>query len=338
MKLPSATPLRLFAAWLVVATHSWKLSSAGAVDPCLRLTGEFEASHLGLAIFFVLSGFLVAGSAARCAGPLDFASRRVRRIVPGWILCMVLVVFAIGPACSRIPLEDYLSADLLRTLVPIVSGSAHWDLPGVFTEHLFRSANGSVWTIPYEILLYGLLGAAFFLLPRRGEFGSKILPVVLWVTLVAMLASSAGREIDVERRILGFRLAYLLPFAAWFVAGWTIQSWRPMRSWLLAATLVGLPLWIGAWGTPWCGAVEAFVLPCAVLLAASSGSSGRREIPDISYGFYLWGWPVQQVLLDIHPGLSGPGLLVASTFATLLPATLSWYLVEKRFLSRRVAL
>jgi len=324
----------LFAAWLVLATHSWKLSGADHVDPVLRWTGQFEASHLGLAIFFVLSGCLVAGSAARCAGPWDFASRRIRRIAPGWVACALLVVLVVGPVLSRDSLAEYVSMDLLRALVPIASGSAHWDLPGVFTDHVFRSANGSVWTIPYEILLYGLLGAAFFLLPRRGAIASKVLPLVLWGTLVATLAGSIGREIDVERRLLGFRLAYLLPFAAWFVAGWAIQSWRPPRSWLGAASLAGLPLWVFSWGTPWCGAVEATFLPCAVLLVASTGSGDRLEIPDISYGFYLWGWPVQQILLELHPGLSGPRLLAASTLATLLPAILSWFLVEKRFLRR----
>ena len=334
MILPSATILRLLAAWLVLATHSVKLSGNDGFEPVLRWTGSFEASHLGLAIFFVLSGHLVAGSASRCAGAMDFLSRRMRRIVPAWIACVVIVVFVLAPLlCSR-PIVGYFSRDLVAILARIATGSAQWDLPGVFETHRFHSANGSVWTIPYEVLLYGVLGSAFFARGLRSH--RRAFAASAWLAVVVVLATATDLGNHVEWRILGFRVAYLVPFASWFLGGWALQAWNPPRPLLVGTVLVGLPLWLLSWGSPWRPALEAVVLPPSVLLLASIRIGSRlRGIPDISYGYYLWGWPVQQTILHFHPEIPPFVFLVVASVTTLVPASLSWYVVERRFLSRR---
>lgn len=334
MILPSATLLRWLAAWLVLATHSAKLSGNDRLEPVLRWTGSFEASHLGLAIFFVLSGHLVAGSASRCPGAMDFAARRIRRIVPGWIACVLMVVFVLGPLLGSRPIVDYFSRDLAKILARIATGSAQWDLPGVFEFHRYRSANGSVWTIPYEVLLYGILGSAFF--ARFLGSHRRVFVVSAWLAMVLVLATATNLGEHVEWRVLGFRVAYLVPFASWFLGGWALQAWNPSRSLLVTTVLVGLPLWFLSWGTPWRPGLEAIVLPPTVLLLASIRIGGiLREIPDISYGYYLWGWPVQQTILHFHPEIPLLLFLTTASLATLVPASLSWYLVERRFLTRQ---
>jgi peptidoglycan/LPS O-acetylase OafA/YrhL len=57
---------------------------------------------------------------------------------------------------------------------------------------------------------------------------------------------------------------------------------------------------------------------------------------DLSYGTYLWGFPVASVLA--FAGLNSLGLLTftaLSILCTLPIAALSWFLVERRFLKRR---
>ncbi len=53
------------------------------------------------------------------------------------------------------------------------------------------------------------------------------------------------------------------------------------------------------------------------------------KIPDISYGVYLWGWPVQQTVVNLLPtmGYRGSLLVTYTTVCTL--ALISWFLVEK---------
>jgi peptidoglycan/LPS O-acetylase OafA/YrhL len=50
---------------------------------------------------------------------------------------------------------------------------------------------------------------------------------------------------------------------------------------------------------------------------------------DLSYGVYLYGWPVQQALHALFPALGAVALLWPSLLATLVVAMLSWFLVEK---------
>lgn len=56
------------------------------------------------------------------------------------------------------------------------------------------------------------------------------------------------------------------------------------------------------------------------------------RLPDISYGTYLWGWPIQQVVMTLFEGISFWGNLVLVLALTYAAATISWYFVEKKSL------
>ena len=142
-KAPASLVLRLFAAWLVVVGHCPGIQGRSDQDFLAQWThGRFSAAPLGITIFFVLSGYLVAGSASRSRDWIDFTWRRVRRIAPGWIACWMLVCLVLGPFATRLDLGAYWGGGvLLRTMLGFV-GSAHWELPGVFMDHALRSANG----------------------------------------------------------------------------------------------------------------------------------------------------------------------------------------------------
>jgi len=335
MTLPMATPLRLVAAWLVLASHAAALRGQPLEDFFLRWTnGAVSASHLGLAIFFVLSGHLVAGSAIRCSGARDFVSRRLRRIAPGWIACFVLVVGVAGPLLSAIPGVLYwTSGELPRAMVLMLAGSARWDLPGVFLDHPLRSANGSLWTIPYEVAWYGLLGLVVFGV-GRGRPPHRLVLAGAWLLLASLLCVPGLLPDDADVRLAGFRVVYLLRFSSLFLGGWALHALALPRRTLGWLVLPALGAWFLAWGTAASPGLDAFCLPVLVVWLAGLPSGPLARLGDISYGYYLWGWPIQQTLLHLHPAFSTAGLLLASSVATLAPATLSWLLVERRFLRR----
>jgi len=54
---------------------------------------------------------------------------------------------------------------------------------------------------------------------------------------------------------------------------------------------------------------------------------------DLSYGLYIYGWPVEQTVSYLRPGASWGELFLFSMIATAAVALLSWHLVEKRALS-----
>ena len=93
------------------------------------------------------------------------------------------------------------------------------------------------------------------------------------------------------------------------------------------------------------GLVLAGLLAAAVIAGVAqpdAGGLGRmlsvgplRWVGGISYGIYLWHWPVYVLMTDVTTGLGGSALLVARLAATLGAAAASFYLLERPFRRHR---
>ena len=54
--------------------------------------------------------------------------------------------------------------------------------------------------------------------------------------------------------------------------------------------------------------------------------------PDLSYGVYLYGFPIQQTVVHFYPGWNGWVVLAASVVLSVLAALISWYAIESKAL------
>ena len=54
-----------------------------------------------------------------------------------------------------------------------------------------------------------------------------------------------------------------------------------------------------------------------------------NQLGDYSYGVYIYGWPLQQTIVFLSPGISVPAMLLLSAAAALTFAVLSWHVVEQ---------
>src|SRR5262245_22570122 len=99
--------VRLIAAALVLVSHSWPLSGTPG-EPLERFAG-FSLGHLGVDIFFVVSGFLVTGSLLdRPLG--SFLRARVLRIFPALAVNSFGTAFVIGSLVTALPVGHYLAS------------------------------------------------------------------------------------------------------------------------------------------------------------------------------------------------------------------------------------
>lgn len=96
--------LRLIAAAMVVVGHSWSLLGMSGVPTLAGIT----VHHLGVTVFFTISGYLLSASWARSPRPAAFLVRRCLRIFPALILVVLVTVFALGPLLTTLPSGDYL--------------------------------------------------------------------------------------------------------------------------------------------------------------------------------------------------------------------------------------
>ena len=112
--------------------------------------------HIGVAIFFVTSGFLVTESWRRRPGAGGYLLKRVLRIWPAFLMMIGLSVFVVGPIVTDRSLHSYFTSPQTwgYLLHNAVMSPITFLLPGVFRHQPLSGVNGSLWTLPFEVLAY----------------------------------------------------------------------------------------------------------------------------------------------------------------------------------------
>ena len=231
-------------------------------------------------------------------------------------------------------------------------------------DHTWSLAIEEQFYLVWPIVVLGLVW--FTTRRRRARGGSRTAPAVLVVALLLSAASTTAMWLlyranaDPSRVYLGTdtRASSVLLGAA--LAAWCI--WRPQRQrrsshggggwWagrvaleaagLVAAVFLGY-MWLNASGTGsflyrggflCCGLAAATVIaaaahPRAGVLARVLSVEPLRALGIISYGVYLWHWPIYVAMTPSNTGLHGNLLLAAQISVTVVVATISFVLVER---------
>jgi peptidoglycan/LPS O-acetylase OafA/YrhL len=320
------TILRLALALAVVVSHAASVGTGRHTDePLHALTGYTLGEH-GVNGFFAVSGFLVAMSWDRRGGAVPFAAARLLRVFPGLVVAVLVTALVIGGAMTTRPLAGYLVSGetwwmIWQTLTAFKSATT---LPGVFEANPLRWPISTVWTLRYEIFCYaGLLAYGV-----AGGFRRRNI-VLIGAAGAALALIMLGLRGEIPK---GQETALRLPliFACGALA-WLYRDRIPLSLGVVAAIVFALPL--AALAVPPVYKPLLFVGSAYVFLwiAMAPGLSHPRLEPpgDISYGVYLYGWPIQQTLQALFPAVSGWAMLPAALALTMAAATLSWLAVEK---------
>ncbi|HET7925711.1 MAG TPA: acyltransferase [Rhodanobacteraceae bacterium] len=317
--------LRLLAALMVLFGHSYAVlgPTVGAREPLHFLFPGIVTHVTGVNFFFVISGLLITLSWLRRPDLLRFLRARFLRIFPALAACVTVTAFVIGPMVTTLPLRSYfLEGDASGTPLGYAFNNAILNhrafLPGVF-EHLptARFVNGSLWTLPVEAKMY--LGVAGLGVLRCFRFP--------WLTSIGIVGAFSYLVLYPAYIGQSPSIAYIQ--AGFFGAGCIaclLRRYVPVSSGIMLAVLAAavvsrntthlMPFtWL---------AIGYFVLWfCYVPRIAKV----PQDI-DLSYGTYLWAFPVQQLL--VTSGIGDPlALFALATPIALMLAFLSWFYIEK---------
>ena len=331
--------LRFVLAFVVIVAHTFPLGGFGdGRDPLDR----YGASLGSLAVcgFFVISGFLVARSLLTCPSTLAFLWRRFLRVFPGFWVCLLVTAFGFGLLAWRLEhgsVAGYLAATpsaVGYVLANSLLRMSQWDIGGLLEGNpLARSAgsaalNGSLWTLFYEFVCYlGLAGLGAVGIARRSRRTVAVVAAGLWAAeVVERLAPGALGRLgplftDPWFRRLG--LLFLLGVLAFLYADRVPASGR-------VALVAGLAF---AASVPLGLSDLVGIVPLAYLLlwVAVRRPLHRFEAAgNLSYGLYIYAFPVQQLAASYRVDRFGaPAYLAACTAVVLVLAALSWRLVEE---------
>ena len=326
--------VRLLAAVAVVLSHNvWVHSGKDVNDIVYHVSGLPLGKH-AVHVFFVLSGLLVSLSLARSAGVVDYLRSRLLRIFPGFAACVMLTALVLGPAVSVLPLSEYFSSaqPLVHVVKTLSLVTAQERLPGVFVSNPFAlEVNLSLWTIKYEVFCYLLLAGVSVI----GFAASRARATLVFGGFVAfIIATYFFPDLVVKDSMLDSIRRFIMCFSLGALA-FAHRDRIVLSPQLL---LLGAAVACLAYGTRL--AQPALVLVTAystlVLAAQSFGAFSRwTERTDLSYGIYLWGWPVAQVIMMTWPAATIWQLQISSLVMAALIAYVSWSFVERPALDLR---
>lgn len=325
--------MRLVAAFLVLFSHSFALSTGLSSEEPLRTDLGITFGHIAVDIFFVASGFLVTGSLLARGSVVTFLRARALRVYPGLIVSVLLTVFVFGAFVTTLPFTSYISNTSTITFLlkntSLVTNVA-FTLPGVFEANPWKLAvNASLWTLPYEIAMYVGLASLWLIWSRLkknwlGEFG-RILVVVAALSLAAHVASH-----------FFWRDSGLLRLTAMFFVGASFYFLRDRITLSPGVfAVMGIALVLSALHRQVFFIVYTFTLPYLVFCLAYLPKGRIRaynKVGDYSYGLYIYAFPIQQSLAFFMPGIGVTEMLFLSTLLTGFAAVISWHVIESRAL------
>lgn len=322
--------LRLAFAVLVVVSHSVEMIDGGTAREVLFcLCGTITSGALAVDGFFLISGYLVTKSFVDSGDTRAYLAKRVLRIYPGFLLCYLLCITLVaclaGAHLPSVPgaLKIFAQAAFLRP--PRINTE--------FTGLAYPQLNGPMWTIAFEFRCY-ILVAVFGLvgLLRRRQ-------VILVLALLLLFLNGFGLK-----QALPFGIVESIRFIGIFLTGASFYLYRERIPLNGAAAAVAM----------------AVMIPCLLLeftseigLALAGGYAlfwfalhgpGRRFSAaitvDLSYGLYLYAWPVESLLIYYVDGIGPAAAGLATLVIAVALALLSWFAVERPAmrLARRGAL
>jgi len=324
-RLNALNALRLLLAVGVIFFHSFPLTGT----PLQWLPAAQFLGNGFVDGFFALSGYLILSSWMRNPNWWVFLRARLLRILPAFYVCLAFTAFVAAPLAvvlqgKGIPpgfpesMESFFKNNALLEM-------RQFDIAGTPADIPYPNAwNGSLWTLYWEFKCY----LAVLALGVLGCLKWRVtVPAIFLLTLAGSITAHFA-HID------SVLVNNTLRFGLMFSAGSLIYAYRHRIP--ANRGLVALSALIVGWSTTVPDYRFYSALPLAYLLIVVGSLIKIRRLHlknDLSYGMYIYAFPVQQLLATVGLAAWGPlGFGIVSTLVTLPLAAASWFLIERRAL------
>jgi peptidoglycan/LPS O-acetylase OafA/YrhL len=305
---------------------------------------------LGVDAFFVLSGFLITSlllAERDRHGRIRltaFWGRRARRLLPA--LLVLLLVTVVG-AHYLLPADNpmRLRWDALSALSYVANWRMIYQGGGYFDQTAPASALQHTWSLGIEEQFYLLWPLLLLVIPRRFLALSCCAGALLSAGVMALLYD----PFDADRAYFGTDTRAQALLIGGVFAARALSRWVPAAAATLGAPLFlfalvradGSDAWLYRGGFLLVALAVAGVIAYAVtsprgLIARFLALSALVWVGQISYGLYLWHWPLYQFLTAERTGMSGFNLLAFRLAVTIAVAYASYLLIEQPIRRRLV--
>jgi peptidoglycan/LPS O-acetylase OafA/YrhL len=355
-RLNNFSTLRITFATLVILSHSFEFIDGNRSREILtRLFGSISFGVLSVDGFFIVSGYLIAKS-FNSSSRSSYILKRILRIYPGFVVAFLisLLICSLSSGLKSIP----SSQDILTDIVNLV-----WLLPpmiqNAYPGSFYPAANSAMWTISYEFHCYlmvfalgvaGLLKRDFVGLVALVLLTTYLIQPDIYISplnrhLVALVGSSPNSaafalpglsDLIMEDRVQDIRLFGI------FLVGSCFYLFRDniiyeTRYAAIASILLVCCLFSKHAAEPGLAVFGGYIIFWFTFGVKPLFISEFFNQTDLSYGIYLYGWPVQKMLISQLPSINPYELFLASLLVSSMLAYFSWKIVEAPFLNLAIA-
>lgn len=336
---PALDGLRALAVTLVLCFHggaSW-------------MTG----GYVGVSVFFTLSGYLITSLLLvehQRSASIDlrgFYTRRVKRLLPASLLLLMVIVVAAAAGAWRwdgaLTRDVVGSALQVENWVKLFGDASYADLVNATLGRVAPLEH--YWSLSIEEQFYWVWPVVMLVLLRRVRSAQRVVVWLVSAALVGMVAAPVIASVwgaDAAYWSTPARMGEILigtALAAVLHRGAAVPRWA---GWLtpvpLAAVLVVAVTWPAASGPAYSGWLPVFALGSALLIWGLQVDGPVRRVLSVrpvvwvgtvSYGIYLYHWPIFAVLTADRTSLDGVALAALRVGLTVAAAALSYRLVER---------
>ncbi len=296
-----------------------------------QLTGTIDLGAMAVHGFFLFSGYLIYQSYQNSSSNFTWFMRRVLRIYPAFVVVWLVSIFIAVPMTGATHLLfENTNTQWVKMMIKVLFLSVP-DIEGHHEETGIETINGSLWTIRYEFLCY-------LLIPLIALFGlkSKNILIALAISISVFLFTHTYGDLETD---IPFNVsaALLSRLSAAFLIGICFFKYKERIIWnhwisILCVILLIISLNSNAFALLGFNIFGGYLLFNFAFNFKNSFIQNINNRYDISYGVYIYAWPIQILIILNNPTIN-PWLLSAITIivASIL-GYLSWRYVEKPFL------
>lgn len=316
---------RHIAALAVIFSHHFAFN--GLPEP--KVLGVTKLGTFAVLVFFSISGYLIAGSYLNSSSLLSYYKKRIKRIFPALIVCSFIMIYIICPLFGTGSGLDYIfSLGALQSFIDYSALGWHPNnINGFASNYIHKGMlNGSLWTLSFEFAAYIFVSIAFF---RKKNVSMSALIVII-ISITTQLSVLNGIKIPHTGDLN--RLSLLT--TTFFVGSLLYclrKYWESTHSKIILIILSTLcALFISEkneYDLTFYIAVPLFIIPLCTLFKDKI-INGKF---DISYGMYIYAYPVQQIVVN-ELNLGFAASLILSLIFIMILAAMSWVFIEKRFI------
>lgn len=328
------TMIHIMSALMIIVGHMFVLLGK---EPPVLFAGGWKLHEVGVGVLFMVSGYLTTLSYLRNRDKrfraIRYLIKRLVRLYPSLIVCLLVTVIVLRLITIR---PDVYWGQAKHYFINNVELKPCFYLAGVFETNIYPGAvNGSLWTLPVEMVCYCMLIPVMEIVLRLPKKGWPIVACVIMLAF-SILFTFRGYITD---------LPYLIIWATDWLGATRLFMWffigvfsgmleiRRFLHWQLAIVLVVLYVCLN-------GIVKQFAEPYVIgyivmcLGEAENPMFAKLFKRDICYGLYLYAFPIQQLLVNVlfvRWGLQLPLIfyIALSIALTFIAGEVNYAVVEK---------